>query len=317
MRDRIAITDGITVGSAAPDEVELARLPRDGFRAAIDLEDGGAPPRALGLTGLAKAAVVFGTFAGLLWLEQRRPLRRAVESPVRRNVRNLAIAGLGALTVRIVETPIVEPLSRLVVRRRWGLLQRAPLPPWLELALAVVLMDYTLYLWHVLTHRIQLLWRFHQVHHIDLDLSASTALRFHFAELALSTPWRAAQVLIIGVSPRALSTWQAFLLVAILFHHSNLRLPRPLERRLVRLIVTPRMHGIHHSAVREETDSNWSSGLTIWDRLHRTLRLDVPQAAITVGVPAYRDPDEVTLGSMLSLPFGIERPTWNWPEPLR
>ncbi|HEX8336525.1 MAG TPA: sterol desaturase family protein, partial [Pyrinomonadaceae bacterium] len=195
------------------------------------------------------------------------------------------------------------------------------LPAWLEAAAAVVLLDYTLYLWHVLTHRSPRLWRFHVVHHIDLDLDATTALRFHFAELALSAPWRAAQILAIGVSPLALSVWQTLLMLSVLFHHSNVRLPVALERKLNLLVVTPRMHGIHHSAVRAETDSNWSSGLTLWDRLHGTLRLDVPQAGIDIGVPAYRDPREVGLASMLALPFGEERPTWRLggfgPEPRR
>src|SRR5207245_8958203 len=117
---------------------------------------------------------------------------------------------------------------------------------------------------------------------------ASTALRFHCAELVISIPWRAAQVVVIGVSPLAFSVWQTALQVSVLFHHANVRLPLALERRLVRVVVTPRMHGIHHSTVRGETDTNWSSGLTLWDRLHGTLRPDVPPAAVTIRVPAYQ-----------------------------
>jgi sterol desaturase/sphingolipid hydroxylase (fatty acid hydroxylase superfamily) len=198
--------------------------------------------------------------------------------------------------------------------RRWGLLKIFNLPAWVEVTVAVVLMDYTLYIWHVLTHRVPFLWRFHLVHHVDLDLDASTALRFHFGELLLSVPWRAAQVLVLGVSPLALSTWQTLLLVSIMFHHSNVRLPIDVEQTLNRIIVTPRMHGIHHSIMREETDSNWSSGLTIWDRLHGTLRLDVPQDQITIGVPAYRSPEELAFPAILKLPFTEERPAWTLPE---
>ena len=212
--------------------------------------------------------------------------------------------------MQVLEKPVVDPLSRLVERRRWGVLKQANLPPWLESALAVLLMDYTLYLWHILTHRSRLLWRLHQVHHVDLDMDATTALRFHFAEMAASVPYRAAQVVLLGVAPRPLSIWQTLLFVSIIFHHSNLRLPLWLERRLVRFIVTPRMHGIHHSIIEEETSSNWSSGLTIWDRLHGTLRLDIPQDEITVGVPAYRDPHEVTLPRLVEMPFVEQRPAW-------
>lgn len=254
------------------------------------------------------AAVVTGAFASLLWLERRRPLRRAREPETRRDLRNLAVAAASALAVRLVERPLVQPLARLVERRRWGLLRRLRLPTWLERTLALLLLDYTLYLWHVQTHRRPWLWRFHVVHHADLDLSASTALRFHFAEMALSAPWRAAQVALIGVSPAALSLWRTALLVSILFHHSNLRLPLALERRLVRFVVTPRMHGVHHSIVPEETGSNWSSGLTLWDRLHGTLRLDVPQSAVQIGVPAWRRPAELGLSRLLKLPFEPQPP---------
>jgi len=95
-----------------------------------------------------------------------------------------------------------------MVRRRWGLLQQVPLPAWLSTLVAVVLLDYTLYLWHVLAHRSPLLWRAHSVHHIDRDLDVSTGVRFHFAELIASAPWRAGQVALIGVNPAALSVWQ-------------------------------------------------------------------------------------------------------------
>ena len=255
-------------------------------------------------------ALVLGAFGALVWLERRRPLRAERESKPARAARNLAVAAAGAAALRLTEAPLARRLTALVEREKLGLLKLVRLPPWLEAAAAVVLLDYTLYLWHVLTHRAPLLWRFHVVHHIDLDLDATTALRFHFAELVVSVPWRAAQILLLGVSPLAFSVWQTLLMLSVLFHHSNVRLPAGLEGRLNLFVVTPRMHGIHHSTVREETDSNWSSGLTLWDRLHGTLRLDVPQVGIDIGVPAYREPREVGLTSMLALPFGAQRPTW-------
>jgi sterol desaturase/sphingolipid hydroxylase (fatty acid hydroxylase superfamily) len=256
------------------------------------------------------APLVLGAFGLLLWLERHRALRRAVEPKLTRAARNLTVAAASAVALQLTEKPMAEALSALVERRRWGLLKRFRLPAWLEVALAVILLDYTLYLWHVLTHRVPFLWRFHVVHHVDLDLDASTALRFHFAELVLSVPWRAGQILLLGVSPRALSVWQTGLFLSILFHHANVELPVEIESRLNAIIVTPRMHGIHHSMVKEETNSNWSSGLTVWDWLHGTLKLNVPQEQITIGVPAYRDPKEVGLVNMLKLPFGAERPPW-------
>jgi sterol desaturase/sphingolipid hydroxylase (fatty acid hydroxylase superfamily) len=276
---------------------------------------GGSERRKGRIPGWLSAGLALGAFGLLLWAERRRPLRRAVEPRTPHDLRNLAVLAASALTLRLLEKPAVEPLAELVERRRWGLLKLARLPAPVETALALLLLDYTLYVWHVLTHRLRWLWRFHLVHHVDLDLTASTALRFHFAEMALSVPWRAAQVALLGVSPRALSIWQTGLLLSILFHHSNLHLPPALERRLVRLVVTPRMHGVHHSAKPEEAGSNWSSGLTAWDWLHGTLKLDAPQEAIVIGVPAYREPRDVTLGRLLAMPFGAQPPTWQWPDP--
>ncbi|MEP6635198.1 MAG: sterol desaturase family protein [Acidobacteriota bacterium] len=259
-------------------------------------------------------SLILGAFGALLWFERRRPLRREVEPKLTRDARNLAVAGLGAVALQVTENPIAKWLTALVERRQLGLLKLVHLPVWLETALAVVLLDYTLYVWHVVTHKVPFLWRFHLPHHVDLDLDASTALRFHFGELVLSVPWRAGQIIGIGVSPLALSIWQTLLLLSILFHHSNIELPIAMERGLNRLIVTPRMHGIHHSMVEDETNSNWSSGLAMWDRLHRTIRLNVPQDEITIGVPAYREPEDVELLKIIPMPFGRQQAKWQLPE---
>ncbi|WP_404385408.1 sterol desaturase family protein [Caenispirillum salinarum] len=250
---------------------------------------------------LVSGAVVLGAFAALVCLERKRPLRRRMEPANRHDARNLAIAGLAALTVRLFEAPLVERLSRRVERDRLGLVPRLGLPRGAQVALGITLLDYTLYLWHMGTHRIPFLWRVHRVHHVDLDLTATTATRFHALELLYSVPWRLLQVAVIGAGPATVRLWQRLTLLSILFQHSNLRLPPRLDRALSWLVVTPRMHGIHHSDVRAEADSNWSSGLTLWDRLHGTLRLDVPQETIRIGTPAHRDP--VTLGRALVLPL--------------
>jgi sterol desaturase/sphingolipid hydroxylase (fatty acid hydroxylase superfamily) len=254
------------------------------------------------LLGAAAALILIG--------ERRGPLRERTQPAAGRIAGNLVLGGLALATVGLIEGPVVRPLSVRAERRRAGLVQRLHAPAWVRDMLAFLLMDYTVYLWHIGTHRIAFLWRFHLVHHVDLDMDASTALRFHAADMAISVPYRALQVVAIGVSPRALAAWQGFFFLSILFHHSNLRLPHALERRLARFITTPRMHGIHHSTVRAQTDSNWSSGLSVWDHLHRTFRLDVPQSAIAIGVPGYRDPDELTIVRSLAMPFGHERDAW-------
>lgn len=260
---------------------------------------------------------IVGAFGALLWLEHRRRLRPAPARPEpksRRLARNLALAALTAATINLVERPLVEPLAQRVEKRRWGLLPQLSLPRPLEGLLALLLLDYSLYWWHVLLHRLPSLWRLHSVHHADLELDVSTSARFHFAEFVASVPWRAAQVLLIGVRPRLLALWQRATLVEVMFHHSNVRLPLPLERVLCRVIVTPRLHGIHHSVVPAETNSNFSSGLTVWDYLHRTLRLNVPQQAITIGVAGFDDPSALTLARLLLLPL---QPQPDIPPPRR
>jgi sterol desaturase/sphingolipid hydroxylase (fatty acid hydroxylase superfamily) len=251
---------------------------------------------------LIRGGIVVGAAAVVLVLERRRQARRYREPWVRHTSRNLVVAGIAAATVSILETPFTMPAAALTVDRGWGLTQQLDGPPWIRAIVAIVLLDYTLYIWHIATHRVQALWRFHLVHHVDLDLDASTALRFHAGELALSVPWRLAQVMVIGVSPVTLAVWQSLTLASILFHHSNTALPSALERAVGWIVVTPRMHAIHHSVDLAQRDRNFSSGLACWDRLHRTLRIDAAASEVEIGVPGYLHPPGVTLPKILALP---------------
>jgi sterol desaturase/sphingolipid hydroxylase (fatty acid hydroxylase superfamily) len=248
--------------------------------------------------------VAFGLAVGALAVcERLRPLRARKDPAPARVGRNLTIGLLGAVTTAASEMPLIAPVQRLAARHRLGLLRRLPLPRAFRIVLGFLLLDYTLYLWHWLNHRTPALWRFHAVHHIDLDLDSTTGLRFHFGELALAAGFRAAQAVLLGVDDATLRLWQQCLVLSVIFHHSNVELPSEVERFLQAAIVTPRMHGIHHSTRGDEMNTNFSSLLSWWDRLHRSLRLDVAQPAITIGVAGFLDPADVTLEQSLVLPF--------------
>jgi sterol desaturase/sphingolipid hydroxylase (fatty acid hydroxylase superfamily) len=257
----------------------------------------------MSLTRLMRGALFLAVSGSVLLLERKRRARAYVERPAIHTGRNLVVAGLAAATVHVLEAPVVVPLACLVARRRWGVVWMLREPSWLRDLAAIVLLDYTLYIWHILVHRVAWLWRFHLVHHVDLDLDASTGLRFHAGEIAASVPWRAAQVLAIGVTPRALTLWQSLTLASVLFHHSNARLSGRSERILSWIVATPKMHAIHHSIDPVQLQSNFSSGLAIWDHIHGTARFDADPRDVTVGVVGHLAPRDVALVSVLKLPF--------------
>lgn len=260
--------------------------------------------------GLLIAATALAIFLA----ERRWPQRERTEPGPRRVARNLALGATSMAVVALIQTPLTEPLARTAERRRWGVVQRLKVPAAAGDALAFLLMDYSIYLWHRATHRNPFLWRFHLVHHLDVDLDSTTALRFHAADMAISVPYRLLQVGLIGTSPRALGIWQTWFFLSVLFHHSNLKLPPALDGPLSRLVTTPHMHAIHHSATREDTDANWSSGLALWDHLHGTFRAQRSQEAPT-GVPAYRSAREIGLVRSLALPFTRQRDAWRLASP--
>ena len=246
-------------------------------------------------------------FVALLFIERRWPLRQRVDRWLRRLLINLMVAGPSFLILRLLLIPVVVAAATWAEARDFGLLRLIEIPTALATITAILLLDYTMYFWHWLNHRVPVLWRFHHVHHTDLDLDVSTAFRFHFGEMLLSVGARTIQVVIVGASPMAALIYEIVLEASTEFHHSNLRLPLRAERVLSWFIMTPRAHGIHHSIVAQETNSNYSNFLILWDRLHRTLRLNVRQQDIIVGVPDYRDARELGLVSLLLMPFRRQR----------
>jgi len=253
-----------------------------------------------------------GIFLVLLLLQWQFPLRRQHFSALRRLARNFVLSIPGFAIVRLLMLPIPLAIAMSVQDRHLGLLNWLALPRWIVIIATFLLMDYAYWWWHWANHMVPLFWRFHNVHHTDLDLDVSTAARFHFGEMLFSVGFLSLAVILFGIAPIMLLVFFITFEAATLFHHSNWRLPINLERILNLIIVTPRMHGIHHSIVQRETNSNWGTIFCWWDKLHRTLRRDIPQNAITIGVAAYRDENELTLGKLLALPFGRQR-EWRLP----
>jgi sterol desaturase/sphingolipid hydroxylase (fatty acid hydroxylase superfamily) len=234
---------------------------------------------------LKAAPVLLGlAFLALTWLERRRPLRPRVRAQAPRLAANLASGAAAALVVAGTSS-LTRKATTLVEQRRVGLLPWLGVGPSAQHWLSVLLMDYTLYWWHVLMHRVPVLWRSHRHHHHDADLDVSTALRFNAIEMLWSVPWRVGQILLIGVPARSLATWSSLTGAEVMFHHSNLRLPRAMDRALAWVVVTPRMHGVHHSNTLSHQHSNFSSGLALWDRLHGTAGPRPPQHRLVMGLP--------------------------------
>jgi sterol desaturase/sphingolipid hydroxylase (fatty acid hydroxylase superfamily) len=246
----------------------------------------------------------------LFVLERRHALRRQRRPLLGRLLVNAAVSATAFAAAGVLVRPTALAVLDWASNRPFGIAHLVPMPVAAQFVLSFLLMDLTFYWWHVANHRIPFLWRFHNVHHIDPDLDVSTAFRFHFGEVALSAAFRAAQVSVIGLSGWMFAAYEVVFQANTAFHHSNVRLPIRLERLLNVVLVTPRMHGIHHSQVRNETNSNYSVVFSWWDRLHRTLGLNIPQSALVIGVPAYSDPADNRLWNALLLPFQRQREYW-------
>ncbi|MDQ2721200.1 MAG: sterol desaturase family protein [Bacteroidota bacterium] len=249
------------------------------------------------------APLVAAIFVVLFIAEGRRQLRKRQQPRWQRVIINSVVAVPAFTLLRFVFLPVMVKLAKKNKQLHWGFNYQYKAHSFIKGAAAFLIMDYSNYLWHILNHKIPLLWRFHLVHHTDRDLDVTTAIRFHFGEMIGSVFFRGLFVFLSGATPLNVLMYEILLESATQFHHSNWNLPYQLEKDLNKIIVTPRMHGIHHSEIRQERNSNYSVIFSFWDRLHHTARLNVAQNTIVTGISTYNNPDELTIGYLLKLPF--------------
>lgn len=272
------------------------------------------------LPGVSEPVLRFGAFAGIFLvmaaLEHAIPKRVLTAPKGRRWLTNLSIVGIDSLLVRAMAnlplvlgtaaTPIAAVAAALWAEGTgWGLLNVVGLPGWLEIVIALLVLDYAIWLQHLVSHKVPLLWRLHQVHHADRDIDVTTAIRFHPVEIALSMLYKIVWVLLLGPAAIAVVLFEVILNGCALFNHANIDLPPWLDRVLRLVVVTPDMHRVHHSIERHEHNSNYGFNLSIWDRLFATYTAQPEKGhlGMTIGLKPYQTEEPTRLGWSLMVPF--------------
>lgn len=255
---------------------------------------------------LLRALCFFGVFAVIAGWELLSP-RRALKLPRRQRWgANLSIVLLNTLIVRLALPMSAVGMAALGVEHGWGLLNNFAVPTWLAIPLAVVAMDFAIWLQHVMVHAVPALWRLHRVHHADLDVDLTTGARFHPLEILLSMTFKFATITVLGAPVLAVVIFEIVLSSCALFNHGNIRLPAALDRALRWVVVTPDMHRVHHSIEADECNTNFGFNLASWDRLFGTYREQARagQIAMTTGIQGHTEPREVAnLPGLLLMPF--------------
>lgn len=250
-----------------------------------------------------------GFFVGVLtamtlWelLAPRRSL--TINKPLRW-MNNLGLVLLNSVVLRLLVPLGAAGVAIFAQSRDWGLFNNVSIPTWSAVVISVILLDFAIYLQHVMFHAVPVLWRLHMVHHADLDFDVTSGLRFHTIEILLSFGIKCAAIVLLGVSPLAVLIFEVLLNGTAMFNHGNVRLPVWLDRVLRLIVVTPDMHRVHHSVIARETNSNFGFNLPWWDFLLRTYR-DQPDGGheeMTIGLSQYDDERVERLPWMLALPF--------------
>jgi len=252
---------------------------------------------------LMRLLAFLGTLAVMALWEFAAPDRRAEIPRLIRWTNNLALVAIDTALVRLLIPILPVAAASWATAQGWGLL--SPLPLWLSIPIAFLLLDLLIWGQHVMMHHVPALWRLHRMHHSDTHLDATTGLRFHPLEILFSTLLKIAAVVILGAPALAVIAFEIALNATALFTHANIRLPDRADSLLRRLIVTPSLHRIHHSVRPEETNSNYGFNLSLWDRLFGTLR-HAPQGdpqTMALGVESFRTRREAWLDRLLTQPF--------------
>ena len=259
--------------------------------------------------GLLRLAVFAGVFLVMAAIELVRPKRRLTVSKARRWLTNLGIAGTDMLVLRLMAmlaVPVAAVAAAYFAREHGlGLLNEVAWPYWIKVAIALLVLDLAIWFQHLVSHKVPIFWRLHRVHHADRDIDVTTAVRFHPIEIALSMLWKILVVVLLGASPFAVFLFEVILNACAIFNHANIALPSWLDGVLRLFIVTPDMHRVHHSVVRNEHDRNYGFNLSLWDRLFRTYLAEpkAGQEGMTIGLTPYQTEAPTKFVWSLALPF--------------
>lgn len=254
---------------------------------------------------LIRLAVFVGVLASMAGLEAFFPRRQRAAGRWLRWPNNLGVVVVDSLIVRILFPTAAVGIALAMEGRGVGLVPWLGMPQPLAILLSIVVLDFAIYLQHVMFHAVPLLWRLHRMHHADLDFDVTTGLRFHPVEIVLSMVIKLMVVVALGAPAVAVLIFEVLLNATAMFNHANLRLHGWLDRALRLVLVTPDMHRVHHSVVPRETNSNFGFNLAVWDRIFGTYRAQ-PAAghdAMTIGIEQFRDPRELRLDRMLTQPL--------------
>jgi sterol desaturase/sphingolipid hydroxylase (fatty acid hydroxylase superfamily) len=253
-------------------------------------------------------AIRLGFFLGIfaivaLW-EVVAPRRALTVSKLLRWSNNLGLVVLNTVVLRLIFPLAAVRLAAFAAANGWGVLNHFEVPFWVAVPLAVIAMDFVIWLQHVMVHAVPALWRLHRVHHADLDYDLTTGARFHPLEIILSMLIKFATIVVLGPSVLAVVIFEVLLNGTAMFNHGNIRLPQAIDRVLRWFVVTPDMHRVHHSIEDDETNSNFGFNLPWWDRLFGTYR-DQPRAGhigMTIGIRDFTDapPSRSWLPGMLT-----------------
>ncbi|MCX5907257.1 MAG: sterol desaturase family protein [Deltaproteobacteria bacterium] len=261
---------------------------------------------------LHEPAIRVGFFFGILavmavW-ELKAPRRALMTSKGQRWLANLGLVFIDTLALRLLFPLMAVDVAIVAERQGWGVLTSVPIRYEIEIILGVVILDFVIYIQHVLFHALKTFWRLHMMHHTDLDFDVTTGVRFHPVEILLSMGIKMTAVALLGISPVAVILFEVLLNATSMFNHGNVCLPASLDRFLRLLVVTPEMHRVHHSVVIRETHSNFGFNLPWWDRLFGTYHAQpgAGHESMTIGLSHIRDPRELTLLRLLALPFTRE-----------
>ncbi len=216
---------------------------------------------------------------------------------------NVLMGVVNALMTGAVFVGLWWMTARWAEAHQFGLLYQVAPPASIRLLAACLLFDFWMYAWHRLNHRLPFLWRFHRVHHSDPRMDVTTANRFHFGEIIVSSLLRIPVIALLGLQMHEIAIYEVLMFTVVQFHHANIALPEKLDRVVRLFIVTPSMHKVHHSRWRPETDSNYASLLSIWDRLFGSFRLNREPASLKFGLDEFEAPAHQSLGGMLRTPW--------------